>query len=355
MNNNMFFTVFLLINTIVFSQKPYRGAEYRTIESYQYGRFEVNMKSALGSGVVSSFFTINDYWAEGLSGTENWREIDFEALGQYTNKFQTNIITAYETHHEELHTLLYNPHVGFHTYAFEWTPEYIDFFIDGQLIRHDENNYVNTLDNSQKIMMNIWQPIWEDWVGPFNENNLPIYAFYDWVKYYSYTPGSGNHGTDNNFSIEWTDDFTYFDESRWQKATHTWSANNAQFVQENAVIQSGYLILCLTDNITSGYSGDPLGVLYDKIDFKEENLIVYPNPFNSSFTVQLPNNVNNNINNIRIVDITGKSIFYTNYFFNDKNKQLTVSLINKKIPSGLYYGSIETEKQKHIFKLTYIK
>ena len=60
MNNNMFFTVFLLINTIVFSQKPYRGAEYRTIESYQYGRFEVNMKSALGSGVVSSFFTINE-------------------------------------------------------------------------------------------------------------------------------------------------------------------------------------------------------------------------------------------------------------------------------------------------------
>ena len=114
---------------ILFSQRPYRGAEYRTIDTFQYGRFEIRMKSASGSGTVSSFFTINDYWAEGISGSENWQEIDWEALGQYSNKFQTNIITAYETSHEQLHTLQYNPHVGFQTYAFEWTPDHIDFFI----------------------------------------------------------------------------------------------------------------------------------------------------------------------------------------------------------------------------------
>ena len=40
-------------------------------------------------------------------------------------------------------------------------------------------------------MMNIWQPIWEDWVGPFDSDILPVYAFYDWVKYYAYTPEQG--------------------------------------------------------------------------------------------------------------------------------------------------------------------
>ena len=137
--------LFFVFCSIVLSQKPYRGAEYRTIENHQYGRFEIRMKSAFGSGIVSSFFTIKDYWAEGLNGTANWREIDFETLGQHTNKIQTNIITAYETHHVELHTLMYNPHVGFHTYAFEWTPEHIKFFIDDQLVRNDENTYVQTL------------------------------------------------------------------------------------------------------------------------------------------------------------------------------------------------------------------
>ena len=35
-------------------------------------------------------------------------------------------------------------------------------------------------------------PIWENWVGEFDESILPVYAYYDWVKYYSYTPGEGH-------------------------------------------------------------------------------------------------------------------------------------------------------------------
>ena len=348
----IFFTT--LFSVIVFAQKPYRGAEYRTVNTYQYGRFEIQMKSAMGSGVVSSFFTIRDYWAEGLSETINWREIDYEALGRYTNKFQTNIITAYENHHEELHTLLYNPHVGFHTYAFEWTPDYIDFFIDGQFVRHDENDYIETIDTGQKIMMNIWQPAWEDWVGEFDESVLPVYAFYDWVKYYSYTPGSGSYGTDNNFSLNWVDNFNSFDQSRWQKATHTWSANNAQFVQQNAVLLDGYLILCLTDNTTYGYSGEPLAIVQSNNKKNDDAFVVYPNPFNSSFTIQLPNTININIKNIHLVDLKGKPVFSTNQFTNN-NGILKVSLKNKLLPNGLYYGILEMNNTKHIFKLTYIQ
>ena len=102
----------------------------------------------------------------------------------------------------------------------------------------------------------------------------------------------GNRGihywdvANNNFTLDWVDDFDYFDSNRWEKATHTWTANNAQFVHENAVLQYGYLILCLTDNTTSGYSGDPLSVLDNKNNDTSKTLMVYPNPFNSSFTIQ---------------------------------------------------------------------
>ena len=39
------------------------------------------------------------------------------------------------------------------------------------------------------------------WVGEFDESILPVYAYYDWVKYYSYTPGEGTYGSFNNFSF----------------------------------------------------------------------------------------------------------------------------------------------------------
>ena len=352
--NKTYIFIIIFLSITLFGQKPYRGAEYRSIENYQYGRFEIRMKSALGSGVVSSFFTIRDYWAEGLSDPSNWREIDFESLGQYTNKFQTNIITAHETSHEELHTLLYNPHVGFHTYAFEWTPEHVRFFIDNQLVRSDENNYIGTLNTGQKIMMNIWQPIWENWVGEFDESILPIYAFYDWVKYYSYQPGEGDYGTSNNFLFEWIDEFNFFDQTRWQKATHTWTANNAQFIQENAVLQNGYLILCLTDDESFGYSGDPLKTI-SNIKVNASDIInVYPNPFNSSFTVQFPESMNQNINNIKLYDLNGKLVFSTDRTLL-MNGTINIPLESKQLSSGLYYGVITTISKKHYFKLTYLR
>ncbi len=344
----------LLITSLLIGEKPYRGAEYRTSNTYQYGRFEVRMKSAMGSGIVSSFFTIRDFWANGLSNTVHWREIDFESLGKYTDKFQTNIISAYENHHEQLHTLMYNPHAGFHTYAFEWTPDYIDFFIDGYLIRHESSDYIGSFNTGQKIMMNIWQPIWEDWVGVFDESSLPIYAFYDWVKYYSYTPGSGHYGTDNNFSFEWQDEFNYFNQNRWEKATHTWSANNAQFVQENAVIQGGYLILCLTDNSSSGYMGDPLSnhSITNYVD--SEGLIVYPNPFNNSFALHLPIGLWQEKKLLKLYDIEGKNVLSTEV--NETNDgTIKLSLQDTKLPSGIYFGCLVTNETKLNFKLTYVR
>ena len=77
---------FLLLFTATGYAKLYRGAEFRTFDSYLYGRFEVRMKSAAGHGVVSSFFTFRDYHAQGLSGTQHWNEIDLEWMGKLNNK-----------------------------------------------------------------------------------------------------------------------------------------------------------------------------------------------------------------------------------------------------------------------------
>jgi len=350
----MKFLIFLIFfsGNFSFSQKPYRGAEYRTIDEFLYGRFEVRMKTATGSGVVSSFFTIDDYWADGQSSTSNWREIDFEALGNLSNSIQTNIITAYETHHEELISIPFYPYDTFNIYAFEWTPNNIKFFVNDQLVREDENQYVSTHNTSQKIMMNIWQPIWEDWVGEFDDSILPVYAYYDWVKYYSYTPGEGLYGSNYDFSFNWEDNFDYFNNQVWQKATHTWSANNAQFVEQNSVMQDGFLILCLTDNNSYGYSGGDLNI--QSLNFEDDlTLSIKPNPFNSSFVLNILNAQQKTACQILLYNIKGHKVFHESEII--LNGELNVDLRNEAITSGLYLGVLKMDGTNQYFKITYLR
>ncbi len=230
--------------SIAVAQKPYRGAEYRTINAVQYGRFEVRMRSAQVSGMLSSFFTYYE-------PASPWNEIDVETMGRYSNEIQFNtIVPADGSNHVQRQVVPFNPHAAFHVIGFEWTPDYVAWQVDGEELYRQTGSHIALLTKQQKIMMNIWQPTDVGWAGEFSSSALPVYAYYDWVKYYAYTPGAGD-----NFTLLWTDNFTTFDSTRWQKATHTWSTNNAQFVTENAVIQGGYLILCLTSNTSSGYSG----------------------------------------------------------------------------------------------------
>jgi hypothetical protein len=192
--------------------KIYKGAEYRTKQSFLYGRFEARIKANGRSGMLTSFFTYNDSYP-----TTPWNEMDY------------------------------------HVYGFEWTPTYVAWFIDSVEVYRQTGEHIATLDQPQKLMMNVWPPAYPDWAGEWNAAVLPAFAYYDWVRYASYTPGTGNTGTGNNFSTQWRDDFDAWDQTRWDKASHTWGGNNCDFVFENAVFRDGNLILCLTTETALGY------------------------------------------------------------------------------------------------------
>jgi len=353
--NNIFLTTFLV--TVAFS-KPYKGGELRTNDTYRYGRFEVRMKSASGNGVVSSFFTFRDYWAEGLTSSSHWNEIDFEWLGNYHNKVQTNLIIQNAWDLPDLVDLNVNPHEDFHTYAIEWTNEDVKFFIEDQLIRTVNNFYADSMYHYQKLMMNIWQPIYDDWVGDFNPNILPVYAFYDWVKYYAYVPNTGNAGTDNNFILLWEDEFDYFDTSRWSKANHTWDGNNSDLIYSNVVFESGYLILCLTTPQNIGYNGDPL---QSSVTISPIRYVIgspYPNPFNYNIIFPVLMKERGNIS-YSIFDINGRKI--------KSEKTLTLEQGENKIywngtkadglqtPSGSYFFTIQNKNESQVKEILFLK
>jgi len=232
----------------LFSQS-YRGAELRTHESFTYGRFEARYKAAWGTGVLSNFFTYHDF----SSCCNEWNEIDFEILGRYDDDVQTTTITPGQRIQNSHTQLNFSPTDSFYTYAFEWTPDYVAWFVDGKEIYRQTGEHISTLEYGQKLMMNIWAAEWESWVGEWNVELLPFFAYYDWAAYYTYNPGTGDYGTDNNFSFSWRDDFDSYDSGRWGRGTHTWSGNRVRFTEENVVYKDGKMILCLTDDINLGY------------------------------------------------------------------------------------------------------
>jgi beta-glucanase (GH16 family) len=224
-----------------------RGAELRTLEPVLYGKFEARYKPAQGEGLVSSFFVYND-------DTPNtpWVEVDIELLGRFPRVVDMNTIT--NTSHLRTHFNPFNTHLDFFEYGFEWTPGYVAWFINGEEVYRQTADHVADLNHSAKIMMNIWNPVFDDWVGIWDERILPRFAHYDWVRYASYTPGSGDTGTSNDFTHQWQDDFHEFDTTRWEKSdNHTWNGNQSIFIKENAVFEDGHLILCLTDDEHIGY------------------------------------------------------------------------------------------------------
>jgi len=248
----------LILWSFVFSgmagAKNFKGAEYRTNDAFLYGRFEVRMKSTPVEGVLSTFFTYFDGTPEDPWATNKWNEIDLEVIGRYRNDVQFNTITPGQTNHVSHIWTDFDPADDYHTYAFEWTPDYVSWYIDGVMVRKQTGSHIQTITRAQKLMMNTWNPAYTNWVGTMPVSSLPAFTFYDWVSYATYTPGSGTFGEGNNFTPSWKDEFDTFDESRWSKATHSFEGNNCDFIPENAVIKNGKLILCLTNPTNIGYT-----------------------------------------------------------------------------------------------------
>jgi hypothetical protein len=254
--------LFLSVISIAAEAKPYKGAEYRTRASYLYGRFEVRMKAIGCEGTLASFFTYNDNYPN-----TPWNEIDIEILGRYTDDVQFNTIAPGQVNHVSHLYVNFNPALDYHIYGFEWTPDYVAWFIDSLEVYRQTGSHIVSLNQPQKIMMNVWLPAAPNWAGKWNDAVLPAFAYYDWVSYASHTPGRGTVGTGNNFTPQWVDNFDSWDLMRWDKASHTWDGNSSDFVYENGVFQDGKLSLCLTKDTAIGYADNvPPTVLWARAE-----------------------------------------------------------------------------------------
>lgn len=157
----------------------YECGEYTTSSFYGYGLYEVSMKPANVSGVISSFFTYT-----GPSYNAPWDEIDIEFLGNDTTKVQFNYYTNGVGGNEIIYDLGFNAANSFNTYAFDWQKDYIRWYVNGKLVATATNNIPS---NPSKIMMNMWNTYGiDEWAGTYQGEDAN--ASYDWARY---TPNNG--------------------------------------------------------------------------------------------------------------------------------------------------------------------
>lgn len=233
--------------------KPYKGAEIYSNDSWLYGRYEIRMRVAKGGGILSTFFTYkNQSEVEG----NFWEEIDIEVFGKNNaNAWQSNIIlgsTRPTIQSHEKHEVDGSLGDAYHTYVLEWTPDYVAWFLDGVEVRRIiGTSTVTSLTSPQSARMNIWASESVEWTGEWDDSVLPVYQFVNYVEYKAY------NSTTKTFEAGWRDDFNTLDTTRWSKANWTFDSNRVDFAPENLVVKDGILVMALTKENATGYSGTP--------------------------------------------------------------------------------------------------
>lgn len=223
----------------------YFGAELYTKESFKYGRFEARMKMAYAPGCISSMFL---YYNDSYMGNGKiWNEIDIEVIGKYPSAFQSNIITGELTAKvtsEKMHTLSSPVNSDYHVYTIEWKPDGVTWYLDGVVQRAtllmSDMTYkqVENLVEAQSLRFNLWASSSVGWVGQFDQKNIPIAQYIDYVKVYDYDADT------DSFTERWTDDFDTFDSSRWSRGN--WKMELVTERTTNVVVEDGNIVLKLT-------------------------------------------------------------------------------------------------------------
>ncbi|HTF81797.1 MAG TPA: family 16 glycosylhydrolase [Cytophagales bacterium] len=340
MLKKIFTTTLLLVLVLdATSQKNYRGAEIYSSQSHKYGKMEMRMRMAKGSGILSTFFTYKN--GSEVSGAF-WEEIDIEVFGKNNaTTFQSNIITNNpRKYSEEVHSPGFSMAEGYHTYVLEWTPSYVAWYLDGVLIRKTVGAQSAELTNAQSLRFNLWASDVVSWVGTFDTQALPAYQFVNWIKYSSYTPGAGDNGTD--FTLSWTDEFNTFNTSRWSKANWTFDGNLVNFEPNNVLVKDGYLVMALTTATQTGFSGTvPVDNMVTEVSdhaIHHEHIRTFPNPFNTSIKIEATDGTPYIISDM-LGQVVEQGTIYSSH------------AVGASLPKGMYMLQVNTSADRILRKI----
>jgi GR25 family glycosyltransferase involved in LPS biosynthesis len=168
----------LVISKTAAGNRPYRSGAFASVDSFQHGRFEAEIKTARGSGLVTGFFLHRD---------SPRQEIDVELPG---GDSQSMLVNVYFNPGDEGAAigfgyrgspcgidLGFDATSDFHLYAIDWRPGRIAWSVDGRIV-HERVGWAPTpLPHlPMRLHANLWAPRSEELAGRIDEDALPATA-----------------------------------------------------------------------------------------------------------------------------------------------------------------------------------
>lgn len=164
--------------------RPYRSGAFASVEVFEHGRFEAEIKAASGPGLVTGFF---------LHRSQPRQEIDIELLGGDPTGMLVNV---YFNPGDDGATMAYGyrgtPYridLGFdatlevHRYTIEWRPGYIAWSVDGNVVHKRVGWDPTPLPHlPMRVHANLWAPRSEELSGTIDDNALPAAAIFKRVS-----------------------------------------------------------------------------------------------------------------------------------------------------------------------------
>jgi beta-glucanase (GH16 family) len=149
------------------SEKPYSSGELQSQDTYRYGYFEVRMRVPHGSGTGVGFFTYTE-----PEGRASWQEIDIEFIGRETRHIELTVHLGGRTFGDKLR-LPFDAAEGFHTYAFEWTPRAVRWYIDNELAYEINDPAMQQVSRPQRLYLSLWASKITIWAGQLDRSRAP--------------------------------------------------------------------------------------------------------------------------------------------------------------------------------------
>jgi len=171
----------------------YSSARIKTegLAAWQYGRIEVSAKLPKGRGMWPAIWMLG----------ENRKKIGWPESGEID--IMEHVGYDNDTIHGTIHTKAYNhmkgtqkgkkifidePNDAFHVFALEWSPEKMDFMLDGVIYNHIENEHKTTAEwpFDQKFYLILNVAVGGMWGGRqgIDESIFPQHMLVDYVRVY---------------------------------------------------------------------------------------------------------------------------------------------------------------------------
>jgi len=165
----------LLIEKVSTGGRPYRSGAFASARSFEYGRFEAEIRAAPGPGLVTGFFLHRDAPRQ---------EIDVELAGSDPRAMLVNVYFNPGDEGAAMSfgyrgapcriDLGFDATEDFHRYAIDWRPGLIAWSVDGRIVHERVGWDPTPLPHlPMRLHANLWAPRSEELAGRLDENALP--------------------------------------------------------------------------------------------------------------------------------------------------------------------------------------